>query len=73
MDTTDRLPAVQLTRCPECGACAEIVRRVVLESTEGPIEHAQVRCVSRHWFLLPVSYLDPPVQVAPAPRLGVRH
>ncbi len=31
--------------------------RAVMESTEGPIEHAKIRCVQRHWFLLPVAAL----------------
>lgn len=43
-----------LTTCPECGAPAEIKRRFVLESTDGPIEHANVACVRRHWFSLPL-------------------
>lgn len=46
------------TCCPVCGSLAEIVRRDVLESTDGPVEHAQVRCVARHFFYLPVSSLD---------------
>jgi hypothetical protein len=48
---------VDLTVCPECGAHAEIRWRAVLESTDGPIEHAKVLCIRRHWFLLPVSDL----------------
>lgn len=27
------------TRCPQCGAVAEIRRRDVLQSTAGPLEH----------------------------------
>ncbi len=50
------------TSCPECGALAEVEWRAVLESTDGPVEHAKVRCVTGHWFLLPVASL-----VAPAP------
>jgi hypothetical protein len=45
------------TFCPECGALAEVLWRDVLESTDGPVEHAKVRCVRRHWFLLPVEHL----------------
>ena len=45
------------TTCPECGALAEVEWRAVMESTAGPIEHARVRCVRLHWFLLPVSTL----------------
>jgi hypothetical protein len=45
------------TFCPECGALAEVLWRDVLESTDGPVEHAKVMCVRRHWFLLPVEHL----------------
>ena len=45
------------TNCPECGVLAEVEWRAVMESTEGPIEHAKIRCVQRHWFLLPVAAL----------------
>ena len=46
------------TRCPHCGAVAEIRRRVVLQSTAGPVEHVDVICVARHIFLLPTAMLD---------------
>ena len=45
------------TTCPECGALAEVEWRDVAESTDGPVEHAKIRCVQRHWFLLPVASL----------------
>ena len=45
------------TTCPECGAIAEVEWRVTVESTDGPVEHAKVRCLGRHWFLLPVASL----------------
>lgn len=48
----------ELTSCPECGATAEITRRDVLESTDGPVEHVGVRCVQRHIFLMPTFLLD---------------
>ena len=48
---------IDMTICPECGELAEIQWRDVLESTDGPVEHAKVLCVRRHWFLLPVAYL----------------
>lgn len=63
MDTADQ--PLQLTRCPTCDGAAEITRRTVLESTDGPIEHVGVRCVYRHWFLMPASGLDRP---APSPQ-----
>jgi hypothetical protein len=51
---------MDLTTCPECGNLAEIQWRDVLESTDGPIEHAKVVCVARHWFVLPVASLASP-------------
>lgn len=47
----------QLTGCPECGAPAEITRRDVLESTDGPVEHVGVRCIRKHIFLMPTFLL----------------
>ncbi len=49
---------VELTSCPDCGAPAEITRRDVLESTDGPIEHVGMRCVREHIFLMPVFLFD---------------
>jgi hypothetical protein len=49
---------MDMTLCPECGALAEVLWRDVMESTDGPVEHAKVRCVRRHWFLLPVAHLE---------------
>jgi len=51
---------MDLTTCPECGNAAEIQWRDVLESTDGPVEHAKVLCVERHTFLLPVASLASP-------------
>jgi hypothetical protein len=48
---------LELTACPECSAPAEITERVTFRSTHGPVEHARVRCVRRHWFFLPVARL----------------
>jgi hypothetical protein len=56
---------MDLTTCPECGNAAEILWRDVLESSDGPTEHAKVVCVDRHWFLMPVASLA-------SPRLPVR-
>ena len=49
---------MELTGCPECGAPAAIEERHVLQSTDGPIEHAKVRCVTGHGFFLPVASLE---------------
>ena len=48
---------MDLTTCPECGLVAEVVDRDVWPSTDGPVEHAHVRCVSGHRFVLPVATL----------------
>ncbi len=58
---------METTHCPECGRPAELVDRAVLESTDGPVEHAHVRCVQRHRFWLPVEYLTREPRM-PAPR-----
>ena len=49
---------MDMTQCPECGLVAEVVWRDVLESTDGPVEHARITCVDKHWFLLPVASLE---------------
>ncbi len=36
--------------CPECRAPAEIVDRFVLDSTDGPLEHLKLWCVTGRWF-----------------------
>ena len=48
---------MDLTCCPACGVPAEVIDRFVLESTDGPVEHARIRCAGRHCFLLPVRTL----------------
>jgi hypothetical protein len=56
---------MDMTNCPQCGEPAEIFDRHVLESTDGPIEHARVRCLRLHHFFMPVAGLhsDDPVAV----------
>jgi hypothetical protein len=51
--------ALDLVSCPECQGVAEVERRHVLESTEGPVEHLKIRCLHGHWFLVPVALLPP--------------
>jgi hypothetical protein len=48
---------MEWTTCPQCGLLAEVVDRDVWPSTDGPVEHAHVRCVDRHRFVLPVASL----------------
>lgn len=56
---------MDMTLCPQCGEPTEVQWRDVLESTDGPIEHAKILCVNRHWFLLPVADLTCPPPVIP--------
>jgi hypothetical protein len=52
---------LDLVACPSCGAPAEVVDRYVLESTDGPVEHATVACVGRHrWTVLVESLRSRP-------------
>jgi hypothetical protein len=48
---------LKIVECPECTAPAEVVDRFVLESTDGPIEHAIVLCVIRHRLTVLVERL----------------
>ena len=34
---------------PQCGAPARISERFWLESTDGPVEHLKIGCLSKHW------------------------
>jgi hypothetical protein len=44
--------------CPECGAPSEVLGRAVHGSSAGRVEHLKIRCLFRHWFLLPSDLLD---------------
>jgi hypothetical protein len=48
---------LELTNCPECEHPAEIVHRTVLQSTDGPVDHVKVRCITGHILLLPTEDL----------------
>lgn len=43
--------------CPECGLPAHVEWRAELASTDGPVEHVKIRCISRHWFFMPADTL----------------
>jgi hypothetical protein len=51
---------LDMVGCPACAAPAEVVDRYVLESTDGPIEHATVLCAARHRFTVLVERLVTP-------------
>lgn len=50
---------MEFCECPEegCGMIAYIAERYVLESTDGPIEHARLGCVAGHRLNTPVYRL----------------
>ena len=54
---TDRDDELELVVCPECTAPAEVVDRFTMIGTDGLVEHVKIRCLLRHWFLLPVASL----------------
>lgn len=45
---------LELTSCPECGLPAEVIDRIVLPTTNGPLEHVKTRCITGPWFLTPI-------------------
>lgn len=52
-DSTTRTSASRmLVGCPECGLPAEIQWQVDLGSTDGPLRHAKLRCLTGHWFFM---------------------
>ncbi|WP_029138343.1 hypothetical protein [Nakamurella lactea] len=58
----DRLPDdhPDIVDCPDCVLPAEVLWRADLPSTDGPVPHVKIRCLARHWFLLPVAQLRGP-------------
>ena len=50
-------PTLELVGCPTCNQPAEILRRVVLEGTDRPIEHVRIRCILGHGYFMPVELL----------------
>ena len=55
MEFVDNVTIVpEIISCPEpgCSAPAEVLDRVVLESTSGPVAHLKARCLNGHGFTL---------------------
>jgi hypothetical protein len=44
--------------CPECGMPAWVEWADEVPSTSGTVELGKVRCIQRHWFLMPLSGLE---------------
>ena len=54
-----------------CGLPAEVRRRFIMRSSDGPLESAMIRCPAGHFFSGPIEFLtfDKP---APAPTMTDR-
>jgi len=46
-----------LVDCPTCGLPAEVTDLFTLGGAPGPVEHAKIICVRRHWYTLPLETL----------------
>jgi hypothetical protein len=44
-------------RAIRCGLPAEVMRRFLMNSTDGPLESATIRCPAGHFFNGPVEFL----------------
>ena len=55
LDCPAYLDPADLTRC---GLPAEIVRRFIMASTDGPLESATIKCPVGHFFCAPVEFLS---------------
>ena len=64
---------MDITACPEpgCTLPAEIVDRAVLESSDGPIEHARIACLGGHRFLMPIQMLPQRVVICGTRRSAI--
>ena len=55
LDCPAYLDPADLTRC---GLPAEILRRFIMASTDGPLESATIKCPVGHFFCAPVEFLS---------------
>ena len=47
-----------------CGLPAEVEARYTVDSTDGPLDSAKIRCPRGHWFSGPIESLTVPEQLA---------
>lgn len=55
-----------------CGLPAEVRCRFIMESTDGPLESAMIRCPAGHFFNGPVEFLSLDKQTSPALRKPIK-
>ena len=57
---------MEITACPQpgCALPTEILDRMSIASTGGPLEHARLACLGGHRFFMPTHML--PVSLPPA-------
>ena len=55
LDCPAYLDPADLTRC---GLPAEILRRFIMASTDGPLESVTIKCPVGHFFCAPVEFLS---------------
>ena len=54
-------PAYMSSNSPvRCGLPAQVEGRYTMQSTDGPLESAKIRCPRGHWFNGPVEFLTIP-------------
>jgi hypothetical protein len=54
-----------------CGLPAEVRYRFIMDSTDGPVESAMIRCAAGHWFNGPIEFLTYD-KAAPGPGQKIR-
>ena len=53
LDLVEESSGLTLVACPDCGATAEVEWQSTEHSTGGPLVLVKIRCLNRHWFLMP--------------------
>lgn len=65
---------MDLVACPspDCDLPAEVLDRVALPSTDGPVEHVRLVCLDGHRFFMPTLMLPEPTPVGAVAGSGLR-
>jgi hypothetical protein len=66
-----RSPFLNLTPCPECELPAEVTDWFSLQSTDGPVDHVALGCISGHHFRMALDRLPANVIAQLRADLGV--